>query len=826
MGLIGRIDFVNTQDVSTGVNSEDTYADVYIALIDATTGQQTNGNNVTANYIIIDTDSSGNDTISKQHIDIPGQSALIYSGIIKQTGINEDGQIGVIYSKSFTVSSVSGEEDSSPPVNICDLRINYITVDQPESAPGANDAQITANAASSYLPVRYSIDNVTFQSSGTFTGLSGGLKTIYVTDSNSIGCAVNQQVTIPVLANLLISDPSVTMGSNTSRWSAAFNPIVFTYQRKDFDISAITSDSLTSNAALTINADLTRVVTGDLVYVSTPIYNGVFSVTAITPGSLIINTPYISSSTGFININRLRPYYQLQTKITYQDKILGRQNTIISTNRPDSTGLIKADISNFLQSVLRAKDESNFTQVNFRDDNLSASYQIAYAQHWDDGTAEGYTSGWTTITSPYYVVYAAKQLGDQYGGNLAAYVPFKHVTGGAQLAKWVTDFSEPVYSIGYPFDLGFIYGEDLAGLNLYAVVTLLDINKNPIGGLSQINLLNEDGSFLLNQDDSKLIIQRSATGDLSVIEHIGLNRLLIDQVFADTVYYFLIDLRYKDGGEPSTFNYSSTQSADPYVDGNLQIKDNGVVKENIVVIGSGTFNMPAGDAFSVEAYTVDTSTATNPKLTLTVLKNGITVFAQTTPAIPGASLVYASTVDAGAVYDVTAIAVDGADDVTPVNITDTTTITTTEVQVMQDQLVRVDKSLDYNSIYLRWIGLTGSWNYYRFIYNQEISLDVQNATIIKNYVFDWENQDSIEEVIGKSAGQKIKVMAEDLSVADIKGLQSIKYSPKVQMLVNKNPVKWQTIVLNTATFSEYETLNGQAPFSVTFNLPSINIQSQ
>jgi hypothetical protein len=81
-------------------------------------------------------------------------------------------------------------------------------------------------------------------------------------------------------------------------------------------------------------------------------------------------------------------------------------------------------------------------------------------------------------------------------------------------------------------------------------------------------------------------------------------------------------------------------------------------------------------------------------------------------------------------------------------------------------------------------------------------------------------------VISKSAGQKMKVMAEDLSVADIKGLQSIKYSPKVQMLVDKNPVKWQTIVINTATYSEYETRNGRAPFSVMFNMPAINIQTQ
>src|SRR6185312_8383976 len=108
--------------------------------------------------------------------------------------------------------------------------------------------------------------------------------------------------------------------------------------------------------------------------------------------------------------------------------------------------------------------------------------------------------------------------------------------------------------------------------------------------------------------------------------------------------------------------------------------------------------------------------------------------------------------------------------------------------VTQSQTIRIDDAVDENSVYLRWIGLTGSWNYYRFVYNQEISLDVQNATIIKNYVTDWENQQEIEEVISKDAGQKMKVLAEDLSVNDIRGLQSIKYSPKVQMLINKNPV--------------------------------------
>ncbi len=270
---------------------------------------------------------------------------------------------------------------------------------------------------------------------------------------------------------------------------------------------------------------------------------------------------------------------------------------------------------------------------------------------------------------------------------------------GAALAKWVTDFAEPVYSNHYPFDIGFIYGEDLAGLNLYANICLLDINKNTIGGLNPVYLLNEDSSFLLNQDSGKLIIANASSSSNPIAEHIGLNRLLINYDFDDDVYYLVINIGYTNDDDEI-------------------------------------------------------------------------------------------------------------------------------VQIFKDQTIRIDKNPDHNSVYLRWIGLSGAWNYYRFAYNQEISLDVQNATIIKNYVFDWENQQGIEEVVSKSAGQKMKVMAEDLSVKDIKGLQSIKYSPKVQMLVNKNPVKWQTVVLNTATFSEYETLNDYGPFSVTFNLPSINIQTQ
>ena len=676
------------------------WADVYINLFDSGTYLPINGDNVVVTYQLTEL-VDGNEQHSTHTATIGGQSQLIDPGVPTYVSdYNEFGNLVTTYYRSYLIIGVSDTPNPSPPVNACDLQISNIQVDRFESSPGAHDAQIAVNATSSYLPLLYSLDNVTFQSSNIFTGINGGLKTVYITDANTLGCAVNQTVTVRTLNSLLKSDPSVTVNENVSRWNAAFNPIVFTYQRQDFEVYSVSLDSITNKAKLLINAITDKLAEGDNVYINAGNYKGVFKVMGKPANNtLVIDAPFTANATGFININKLRPYYAIRTKITYPDVATGQQKTIESTNRPDNTGLVKADLSNFLQSLVSPKDDSNYTKTNYRDTNLSASYRISFAQQWDSENGETETSSYTELPDTYFVMYAAKQLGQRYGGNLAAYVPFKTITSGAQPAAWITDFAEPAYSNGYPFDIGFIYSEDVLGLPLYCELTLLDINQTPLsGGTQAVALLNEDGSWLLNQDESRYVIAHQTLSSNPLANQLGLNRLLINSNFPLGAYYFTLTIKYDEGGVSHA--------------------------------------------------------------------------------------------------------------------------------VTQTQTLRIDDAIDHNSVYLRWIGLSGSWNYFRFVYNQEVSLDVQNATIIKNYVSDWENQESIEEVISKSAGQKMKVMAEDLSVNDIKGLQSIKYSPKVQMLVSKNPVKWQTVVLNTATFSEYETVNGQAPFSVTFNLPSINIQSQ
>jgi hypothetical protein len=263
-----------------------TKSKVYAQIVDDS-GNPANGNNAIIEYSV-----NENGAITTEHKTIAGQSMLLYYGVVEKATDDGFGNVTVYYTKTFGFATVLGSPDPSPPVNFCDLYIDAITVNKKESAPGAADGQITVTASSSYLPLHYSLDNTTFQTSNIFTGLTGGLKTVYVTDSNTAGCSANRVVTIPVLNSLLVSDPSVTVGGNISRWNAAFNPIVFTYQRKDFEVTSVEVDSATGKAKVFANTNLTGIVAKDFVYINTAIYKGVFSVISNTGNALIIDTPY------------------------------------------------------------------------------------------------------------------------------------------------------------------------------------------------------------------------------------------------------------------------------------------------------------------------------------------------------------------------------------------------------------------------------------------------------------------------------------------------------------------------------------------------------
>ena len=598
MSLIAEVSYANTYQQGTQVVGQ-----VNILILDANTGQPANGNGSVVTY-----SQNINGVITTQEVTIVGQSFPIWTGTISDSSNG--------YHTNFTILSlVPGAGGGN--TGTCDLEVIGIGYTS-ESAAGANDGGLTVTASSSNGPIQYSLDNTTFQTSPTFSGLAGGSGTVYLKDALS-GCAASSPYFVPEAKDLLVSDPSIDLGNgNISRWNAAFNPIYFIYQRKDFEIVSIgEATDGSGNVLVTVNSNVTGVTTGsddningidthisgDLVYIKTTNYEGTYEVASfdpLSPYQLTLVCPFVANDgIGFININSLRPGYKIQTVISYVDPISGKFSTITANNYPLPNGYCQCDFKSFLQSLLQVKDLSNYTLVNYRDMQLSASYQVKYAELWTGI----FDPNWITLPNPYYVLFTAMQLQAVGGGNMREYVPFQ---AAFQLAKWVVDFINPVYNgPGFPFDLGFIFSEYMVGLAPFYKLTLLDINMNPLAdqSIADAYLLNETGTFLLQEDAGKFIIAAQALVNTPIVEHVGLNRLLINFNPPALCWYFKVQIQYTAGA--------------------------------------------------------------------------------------------------------------------------------TTYDLMQPIICRIDQNTTDRPVYLRWIGLTGSWNYYKFVYNQEVGLEVTNAVIKK-----------------------------------------------------------------------------------------------
>ena len=96
-----------------------------------------------------------------------------------------------------------------------------------------------------------------------------------------------------------------------------------------------------------------------------------------------------------------------------------------------------------------------------------------------------------------------------------------------------------------PFDLSFIYSENIVGYQIKLGGNGIDINGNICGALGELMLLNEDGSVLLNDDGSKLLIEKQAPGVL--YSKLGINRLRITQNIPANSNWLDVFLYYTDG---------------------------------------------------------------------------------------------------------------------------------------------------------------------------------------------------------------------------------------------------------------------------------------
>ncbi|RKD19007.1 hypothetical protein BCY91_14110 [Pelobium manganitolerans] len=415
-----------------------------------------------------------------------------------------------------------------------------------EQSEYASDGHATVNAVTTFGVLQFSLDNLNWQLSNQFFNLAPGNYTVYVKDDLS---AKSENFTIEPFFSFIESTPGTEMpNGNTSRWVAIHNPLLFRFRRSDYTIIGILN--VGNRPQLVLDHEPQGISVGGYIAVRSEKYSGVFKVYSTSGNTVTIDTLFLqgNSSSGKV-ITNIKPNYRMEIKVVTgisKDKEIN-----IGTFTADTMGLVVTQIQSKLKNLVNNKNEFTYDRINWRDLNAAASFEIYYREIWDGSLPE-----YSKIPEVYYFVNAAKQIGDKFGNNMAEYVTFPSYSVNVTKAKFLTSFEVPTYFVGYPFDLSFIYSENIIGHSLLRSETLLDVNSNPFGVGNHTVLSNQDGPALLNQDNAMVLIEEGYEGFTPISQALGVHRLMLSPDLLNNTAFKSVALGYYEGDEFNTVTES------------------------------------------------------------------------------------------------------------------------------------------------------------------------------------------------------------------------------------------------------------------------------
>lgn len=149
-----------------------------------------------------------------------------------------------------------------------------------------------------------------------------------------------------------------------------------------------------------------------------------------------------------------------------------------------------------------------------------------------------------------------------------------------------------------------------------------------------------------------------------------------------------------------------------------------------------------------------------------------------------------------------------------------------EIKVAKDKMVNTIIPCSDPFVYLKWINGHGAWDYFRFGYNQVMGGEVENTVIASRNIGSWETSRGSLFVAQKTAARKIDLFAGGLNRDQAEAINSLSFSPKVEMLISSDPERWISAIVSDGSLNAYNTRSGQSNVKITISLPGVNIQRQ
>lgn len=246
------------------------------------------------------------------------------------------------------------------------------------------------------------------------------------------------------------------------RWVATESPINFRLQRRDYAVTTHVDDG-TSHLKITITPSVTAVI---------PVINDEIAVYDYTTNAMLVGT--LTDVTGYpvlitdidyvagmnityMNDNTLHGGYYFEGQLT----INGIPETITVIASPDSFGFADLDVSGILRIKTALGKVGDYSATIMKETTKSGNFSLKYRGRWyvntdadiDDWMPE---SGIISPECPILWYYGECVRSEEQGTNLHEYVATPNYD-----APFLNSFEHPVYFLGLPFDISFIFPESI-----------------------------------------------------------------------------------------------------------------------------------------------------------------------------------------------------------------------------------------------------------------------------------------------------------------------------------------------------------------------------
>jgi hypothetical protein len=293
--------------------------------------------------------------------------------------------------------------------------------------------------------------------------------------------------------------------SKPSKWVAAHNPIIYEMVRQDYIVTSIQQSVNDGEIIVNLASPITSpdtVAANDVIYIKAGVYDKIVTVKSVPSATKItLLHEFLGTGTGYINLS-IRENYHLDIEVLAVENnkyyVLGSLSAT-----PDIKGNLKINIQEWVRQLAGYENDYNYTSLNKKDRKLSDTFNIRFVEVWEDNLGNDLSTAPITPSGRMFFGNAAMQIGDTYGQNLGDFVP---VPSGSPAALFLSGFESPTKFRGYPFDLQFIYSDNISGFQVERNVEEYDINGTNLSvGYSGI-LANTEAKFInrvkINEPDA------------------------------------------------------------------------------------------------------------------------------------------------------------------------------------------------------------------------------------------------------------------------------------------------------------------------------------